>query len=175
MQRPTVVFPDPDSPTSPSVSPLEIAKVTPSTALTSATTRASTPRLTGKYFRRSRTTSSGSPTPTGSFGVVCGADCSITSGITVVNFEFRISNEEVPPPGKTLNSSFEIRNSSFDPLRIRQIPMQVTPRVMPFANDHPRGLVAKADGHDVGTSRIKFASRRKRGQRRHHALDRGQS
>ena len=34
MQRPTVVFPDPDSPTSPSVSPRETANVTPSTAFT---------------------------------------------------------------------------------------------------------------------------------------------
>ena len=36
MQRPVVVLPQPDSPTSPSVSPRRIAKLTPSTALTTA-------------------------------------------------------------------------------------------------------------------------------------------
>src|SRR5438128_9433004 len=92
MQRPTVVFPDPDSPTRPSVSPRETANRTPATALTSATTRARTPRFTGKYFFRSRTRSSVSPAPTGTLGVVWGADCSITSGISP--FEDEMQNAE---------------------------------------------------------------------------------
>src|SRR5580692_1766858 len=55
MQRPTVVLPDPDSPTSPSVSPRLMSNETPSTALTSATWREKTPAMMGKYFSRSRT------------------------------------------------------------------------------------------------------------------------
>ena len=58
MQRPTVVLPDPDSPTKPSVSPRLMSKVTPSTALTSATWREKTPAMMGKYFSRSRTATS---------------------------------------------------------------------------------------------------------------------
>ena len=58
MQRPTVVLPHPLSPTSPSVSPLRMAKLTPSTALTSATLRRNSPAVTGKYILRSRTSSS---------------------------------------------------------------------------------------------------------------------
>jgi hypothetical protein len=86
MQRPTVVLPDPDSPTSPSVSPFDTPKLMPSTAFTFATTRARMPRLTGKYLRRSRTTSSVSPAPTGTFGVCCGAD---SSRLSCVGFASR--------------------------------------------------------------------------------------
>ena len=55
INRPTVVLPQPDSPTSPSVSPRWMAKLTPSTALTWPTTRWSTPPWTGKYLTRSVT------------------------------------------------------------------------------------------------------------------------
>src|SRR5664279_2229246 len=54
--RPTVVLPQPDSPTSPKVSPSRMLKLTPSTALTQAATRCSKPERTGKYFFRSCTT-----------------------------------------------------------------------------------------------------------------------
>src|SRR4051812_34720396 len=56
--RPTVLLPQPDSPTSPNVSPLFRSKLTPSTALTSATLRANTPPVTGKRTNRSCTSSS---------------------------------------------------------------------------------------------------------------------
>src|SRR4030042_1632294 len=45
-----VVLPQPLSPTSPSVSPFFNVKLTPSTALTSATFRRNSPRVTGKYI-----------------------------------------------------------------------------------------------------------------------------
>jgi hypothetical protein len=61
MSRPTVVFPHPDSPTRPSVSPPWISKLTPSTARTRPTVRMSSPPLTGKCFTRSRTTTRGAP------------------------------------------------------------------------------------------------------------------
>jgi hypothetical protein len=53
--RPTVVLPLPDSPTSPKTSPFLMAKETPSTALTLATTRERTPPRMGKCFFRSWT------------------------------------------------------------------------------------------------------------------------
>ena len=48
--RPAVVFPEPDSPTSPSVSPRRIEKSMPSTAFTSPTCFENTPVLIGKYL-----------------------------------------------------------------------------------------------------------------------------
>src|SRR6516162_3157010 len=55
-----VVLPQPDSPITPSVSPGQTAKSTPSTALTQPTLRRSRgPVLTGKYFRRPCSSSSG--------------------------------------------------------------------------------------------------------------------
>jgi hypothetical protein len=59
MVRPTVVLPQPDSPTRPSVSPGAIWKLTPSTALTRPTVCLRMPRLTGKWVCRSRTSSRG--------------------------------------------------------------------------------------------------------------------
>ena len=56
---PTVDLPQPDLPTRHSVSPGSIAKLTPSTALTSATVRASRPRCSGKCFFRSSTSTTG--------------------------------------------------------------------------------------------------------------------
>src|SRR5262245_9727565 len=55
--RPTVDLPQPDSPTSPSVSPAPIVKLTPSTANTVPPARCSSPLRRGKYFLRSRTSS----------------------------------------------------------------------------------------------------------------------
>src|ERR1700675_4544345 len=55
-----VVFPQPDSPMSPSVSPAWIAKSTPSTAFTNAVPRPNTPWLTGKCFVSPRTSRTGS-------------------------------------------------------------------------------------------------------------------
>ena len=49
--RATVDFPDPDSPTSPKVSPAAIAKSTPSTARTSPSWRRSTALRTGNALR----------------------------------------------------------------------------------------------------------------------------
>src|SRR5687767_2545995 len=52
IRREVVVLPQPDSPTSTSVSPCLISKLTPSTALTWPTVRImSSPLVTGKYLR----------------------------------------------------------------------------------------------------------------------------
>src|SRR5262245_56609521 len=59
--RPAVVFPQPLSPTSPSVSPGASWNEMSSTARTWATTLEKTPFLTGKYFFRFRTSISGPP------------------------------------------------------------------------------------------------------------------
>ncbi len=56
---PTVVLPQPLSPTSPRVSPLMTEKLTPSTACTWPTTLPNTPFFTGKSFWRSVTLMSG--------------------------------------------------------------------------------------------------------------------
>ena len=53
MARPSVVLPEPDSPTTPSVSPLRISTLTPSTALMWPTTLRNTPRLIGNQTLRS--------------------------------------------------------------------------------------------------------------------------
>src|ERR671914_689423 len=61
-QRAIVDFPQPDSPTTPRVSPERTVNETPSTALTDATSRWKTiPRVTGKCFFRSSTTRSSLP------------------------------------------------------------------------------------------------------------------
>src|SRR5436190_24069662 len=51
--RPRVVLPDPDSPTTPKVSPLRTARLTPSTALICPTVLRSSPRLIGNQTFRS--------------------------------------------------------------------------------------------------------------------------
>src|SRR5579859_5977409 len=53
--RPTVVLPDPDSPTSPSVSPRLIVRLTPSTAWTQPVVRRKIPLVTGNQTRRPST------------------------------------------------------------------------------------------------------------------------
>ena len=60
--RRMVVFPQPDSPTSPRVSPARTSKSTPSTARTWPTTRCNAPARTGNVLARPRTSSSGAPT-----------------------------------------------------------------------------------------------------------------
>ena len=61
-QRAIVDLPQPDSPTTPSVSPFLTLKVTPSTAFTEATSFwKMMPRVMGKCFLRFSTTSSSSP------------------------------------------------------------------------------------------------------------------
>src|SRR5215831_15189947 len=55
--RPTVDLPQPDSPTSPSVSPASIVKLTPSTAKTVPPARCNSLLRTGKCFLRSRISS----------------------------------------------------------------------------------------------------------------------
>jgi hypothetical protein len=55
--RPVVVLPQPDSPTSESVSPFLTVKSSPSTACTALVLRCSSPRRTGKYLRRPETAS----------------------------------------------------------------------------------------------------------------------
>ncbi len=55
MVRPSVDFPQPDSPTSPRVSPSRTTKLTSSTACTRATSRCRTPLRIGKYFLTCRT------------------------------------------------------------------------------------------------------------------------
>ena len=57
--RPSVDLPQPDSPTSPSVSPSLTAKLTSSTACTCATSRCSSPFRIGKYFLTCLTSRSG--------------------------------------------------------------------------------------------------------------------
>src|SRR5208283_2102771 len=49
---PRVVFPQPDSPASPNISPFLTSKLMPSTAFTYPTTFSRRPPLTGKYFVR---------------------------------------------------------------------------------------------------------------------------
>ena len=53
MARPSVVLPEPHSPTTPSVSPLRTSTLMPSTALMWPTTLRSTPRLIGNQTFRS--------------------------------------------------------------------------------------------------------------------------
>jgi hypothetical protein len=61
-QRAIVDLPQPDSPTTPRVSPSRTVKETPSTALTAPTCFWKTiPRVTGKCFFRSSTTRSSEP------------------------------------------------------------------------------------------------------------------
>ena len=57
-QRPRLVLPQPDSPTSPTVSPSSTSRLTPSIALTCSCVYPSKPAGTGKYFFRSRISSS---------------------------------------------------------------------------------------------------------------------
>src|SRR5258707_15886804 len=61
MVRPTVVLPQPDSPTMPSVSPFLTMKLTSSTALTWFTTRCNNPARTGKFLTRFFTSTRVSP------------------------------------------------------------------------------------------------------------------
>src|SRR6185369_2227700 len=63
ISRPTVVLPQPDSPTSPSVSPRRTSNETWSTARTQAPVRWRTPIFTGKCLTRSTTSTSGVPPP----------------------------------------------------------------------------------------------------------------
>src|SRR5919198_730794 len=86
MQRAIVDFPQPDSPTTPSVSPCRTAKDTPSTAFTAAICFwKMMPRVTGKYFFRSSTTRSSSPrTPpfvAAATGAVASAKAQLASAI----------------------------------------------------------------------------------------------
>src|SRR5450759_2291991 len=60
IERPSVDFPHPDSPTRPRVSPCRIVRSTPSTARTWPTVRASTPERTGNQVVRRRTSTRGS-------------------------------------------------------------------------------------------------------------------
>src|SRR5258707_11440849 len=60
MQRPVVDLPQPDSPTSPRVSPASSSKLTPLTACTRSTSREKTPPLMTKFFTRFFTRNSGS-------------------------------------------------------------------------------------------------------------------
>jgi hypothetical protein len=74
MQRASVDFPQPDSPTMPSVSPGLMLKETPSTAFTEAISFwKMIPRVIGKYFRTLSTTSSSSPA-----GSTCGTAAAST-------------------------------------------------------------------------------------------------
>src|SRR5262245_15697820 len=61
MQRPVVVLPQPDSPTSPSVSPRRSSKLTPSTARTRPEWPPKSPPATRKCFTRFRTSRSEGP------------------------------------------------------------------------------------------------------------------
>src|SRR5215472_6855603 len=83
MQRPIVVLPEPDSPTSPSVSPRLMLNETPSTALTSATWRENTPAVIGKYF----VTPSTSTSAFESDGAVCFSSAAIGFGCLSFGYE----------------------------------------------------------------------------------------
>jgi hypothetical protein len=73
-QRASVDFPQPDSPTMPSVSPCLTLKLTPSTAFTEAISFwKMIPRVIGKYFLTSSTTSSSSPVNGRGSGVTAAA------------------------------------------------------------------------------------------------------
>src|SRR6202045_5198931 len=59
---PSVVLPEPDSPTTPSVSPLRTFRLTPSTALMCPTVERNSPRLTGNQtFKPSADITTGLP------------------------------------------------------------------------------------------------------------------
>src|SRR5260221_9043359 len=79
MDRPSVDLPQPDSPTSPSVSPWRIARSTPSTALTRATVRPRMPERTGNQVRSPRTSRMGSAAVQGGPGLDRAATASATS------------------------------------------------------------------------------------------------
>ena len=59
MDRPAVVLPQPDSPTSPRVSPLLVVNEMSSTAFTHSLVRWNNPLRTGKYFTRFSTSIKG--------------------------------------------------------------------------------------------------------------------
>ncbi len=67
--RPVVVLPQPDSPTSDSVSPRMTSNVRPSTAWTAPTWRWSRPRLIGKCLVRPSTWSRASPASLAAVGL----------------------------------------------------------------------------------------------------------
>ena len=79
MVLPTVDLPQPDSPTRPSVSPLAMVKLTPSTALTAPTRRCSSPPWIGKCFT-SLSTSSDAHRPVSQQATVCPPPASTTGG-----------------------------------------------------------------------------------------------
>ena len=74
MQRAIVDLPQPDSPTTPSVSPCLTLKLTPSTAFTAAICFwKMMPRVTGKCFFRFSTTRRSDPSCSAAYAVSCGA------------------------------------------------------------------------------------------------------
>ena len=76
MARPSVVLPEPDSPTTPSVSPLRTSTLTPSTALMWPTVLRITPRLIGNQTFRSSVFSTISPVGLGCRACGCGSAAS---------------------------------------------------------------------------------------------------
>ena len=79
--RPSVVLPEPDSPTTPSVSPLRTSTLTPSTALMWPTILRVTPRLIGNQtFRSSVFSTTG---PAGFIGAACMRGSAASSALGV--------------------------------------------------------------------------------------------
>src|ERR1700682_4193980 len=96
-------------------------------------------------------------------------------------FNIRHSTFNISRPFRVRASSFKqlanrgrraSSHSTFsDPLPIRFIAMQVTPRTMPATHHHQRRLPAVADVHDVGTAGVELAARGEVRDRWNHARD----
>src|SRR4051794_9421992 len=160
--RPNVVLPQPDSPTSPSVSPRRIWTLTPSTAWTWPIVRRRKPPRIGKYFLRFVTsTRTSSPDvarrPSSRDGVASAATC--------------------PPPGR---STDDIGDGLRCFCRERASPLRFLGRLQPAARcairvadlDQARFGLAAVPG--VRAARLEFAAGRHAERIGHDALDRGQ-
>ena len=84
MASPSVVLPEPDSPTMPSVSPLRTAMLTPSTALMCPTVLRSTPRLIGNQTLRSLASSTSGASGCNGAGSGFGSAASKRAGIRML-------------------------------------------------------------------------------------------
>src|SRR5438309_10157294 len=151
MQRAIVDLPQPDSPTTPSVSPSLIANETPSTAFTEATSFwKMIPRVTGKYFWRSSTTRSSSPVS--SSCVWRSIACSGTATLRRLRHHAGEELSRLPVLGLFV-----------------QVTRLEVPRVV--GNRRQRGVDLLADRHHIGAARMEAAARRRAQHRRRLALD----
>src|SRR5581483_2260767 len=113
MVRPTVVLPQPDSPTMPSVSPFLMEKLTSSTACTCATTRCITPARTGKYFFK--------------FCTAIRSGCFLTVDLSLIVYDSHDPLFSAPSMERgVLQRSYTASTGRHD--RVLLLPVQVAPR-----------------------------------------------